>query len=379
MSNKLRAAVTALLQSDRFYAELLFDLVRIDDPTCKSMGVGLRGRETVLVYNSALLEQWSPNDIAKVVKHEVLHLILGHIGRIGAQNGPHHIGNIAADLVVNPMIEGMPKKLKFANEDGTFTDGDTVHLDALKKQFPGILPGKTFEWYYDMLMEGAEKVPGNMQTADDHDVGDGQPSESDKRFWREKIQGAAERAKRAGQEPTGALREVLNEYLDTSVDWRTALRQFPQDAERHDTTRTRKKRNRRYGFINPGVRIERKCKLAVGFDLSGSITDEIKDKFSKELAQIAPFAEITVLFFDTQVTAETPFEETDFSWKVPGGGGTSFAPVFNRACELEVDGLIMLTDGEAFDKYDDPGFPVLWGILSGYRFKETFGTHVEVK
>jgi len=38
-----------------------------------------------------------------------------------------------------------------------------------------------------------------------------------------------------------------------------------------------------------------------------------------------------------------------------------------------------LTDGEAFDQYSDPGFPVLWGILSGYTFKETFGTHVEVK
>jgi predicted metal-dependent peptidase len=379
MSNKLRAAVTALLQSDRFYAELLFDLVRIDDPKCKSMGVGLRGRETVLVYNSALLEQWTPDEIVKVVKHEVLHLILGHIGRIGAQNGPHHIGNIAADLVVNQMVAGMPKKLKFAGEDGTYVEGETVTLENLKNQFPDLQPGKTFEWYYDMIMEGAEKVPGNMQTADDHDVGDGNPSESDKRFWREKIAGAAERAKRAGQEPTGALREVLNEYLDTSVDWRTALRQFPQDAERHNTTRTRKKRNRRYGFVNPGVRIERKCKLAVGFDLSGSITDEIKDKFSKELAQIAPFAEITVLFFDTQVTAEAVFDENDFSWRVPGGGGTSFAPVIDRALELEVDGLIMLTDGEAFDQYADPGFPVLWGLLEGYTFRETFGQHVVVK
>jgi predicted metal-dependent peptidase len=343
------------------------------------MGVGLRGRETVLVYNSALLEQWSSDDIVKVVKHEVLHLILGHIGRIGATGGPHHIGNIAADLVVNQMVVGMPRKLKFANEDGTFIDGDTIHLDALIGQFPNLQPNKTFEWYYDMIMEGAERVPDNMQTADDHDVGDGNPSESDKRFWREKIAGAAERAKRAGQEPTGSLREVLNEYLDTSVDWRTALRQFPQDAERHDTTRTRKKRNRRYGFVNPGVRIERKCKLAVGFDLSGSITDEIKDKFSKELAQIAPFAEITVLFFDSQVTAESVFDENDFSWEVPGGGGTSFAPVIDRALELEVDGLIMLTDGEAFDTYSDPGFPVLWGLLDGYPFKETFGQHVVVK
>jgi predicted metal-dependent peptidase len=375
MSHKLRAAVTTLLVSDRFYAELLFDLVRVDDPTCKSMGVGMRGNEAMLVYNSRLLEEWAPDVIVKVIKHEVLHVILGHIGRIGTQNGPHHIGNIAADLVVNQMISEMPKKLKFANADGTFVEGETITLESMSKQFPSLLPDKTFEWYYDMIMEGAEKVPEGMQTVDDHAVGEA----VSKRFWRDKIAGAADRAKRAGQAPSGALREILNEYLDTSVDWRTALRQFPQDAERCDTTRTRKKRNRRYGFVNPGVRIERKCKLAIGFDLSGSITDEIKDKFSKELAQIAPFAEITVLFFDERVTAEVKYDETDFSWRVPGGAGTNFAPVFDRARELEVDGVVMLTDGEAFDRYEDPGVPVLWGILSGYPFKETFGQHVEVK
>lgn len=379
MVSKLRAAVTSLLDQDRFYAELLFDLVRVDDPTCKSMGVGLRGREATLVYNSALLEHWTNDEVVKVVKHEVLHLILGHIGRIGATGGPHHIGNVAADLVVNQMIQGMPTKLKFWNPETQSTfEGETISLENMKKQFPDLLPGKTFEWYYNMIMENAEKAE-SYATADDHDVGDGTPSESDKRYWREKIAGAAQRAKAAGQEPSGALRDILREFLDTDVDWRTALRQFPQDAERTNTIRTRKKKNRRYGFLYPGAKIERKCKLAVGYDLSGSITDDIKDKFTKELAVIASYAEITVLFFDTSVTAETVFDENDFTWRVNGGGGTSFSPVLTRALELQVDGIVFLTDGEAFDTYEDPGIPVLWGILEGYVFKETFGQHVVIK
>jgi len=379
MSNKLRTAVTSLLSQDRFYAELLFDLVRVDDPACKSMGVGLRGREATLVYNSALLEHWTNDEVVKVVKHEVLHLILGHIGRIGSTGGPHHIGNVAADLVVNQMIQGMPKKLKFWNPETQDTmEGETISLENMKKQFPDLLPNMTFEWYYNMIMANAERAEG-YSTADDHDVGDAEPSESDKRYWREKIAGAAQRAAAAGQAPTGALRDVLREFLDTDVDWRTALRQFPQDAERVSVLRTRKKKNRRYGFLYPGAKIERKCKLAVGYDLSGSITDDIKDKFTKELALISQNAEITVLFFDSSVTAEVVFDENDFTWRVPGGGGTSFAPVLKRALELQVDGVVFLTDGEAFDTYSDPGIPVLWGILAGYPFKETFGQHVIIK
>ena len=61
MSNELRRAVTALVgtkSGDRFFAELLFDMVRMPDLTCKSMGVGIRGLDTVLVYNPNLLIRW---------------------------------------------------------------------------------------------------------------------------------------------------------------------------------------------------------------------------------------------------------------------------------------------------------------------------------
>jgi len=382
MSNDLRRAIATLVggkKGDRFFAEILFDMVRIPDLTCTSMGVGIRGTETILVYNPLLLEKWTDAEIVGVLKHEIGHIVCDHIARIAAC-GNHEIGNVAADLVVNQMVGSVPKKLVFF-KGGKFVEGETVTLENMKKQFPDLLPDKHFEWYFDMIMKDAPKAE-DFQTADDHShmQGDGEVSPSTaRRIWREKVQAAAERAKRAGDGPQGAMRDVLSEFLDQSVDWRTALRQFPQDAERTDTTRTRKKRNRRYGFLYPGAKIERKCKLAVGFDLSGSISDTIKNTFTKELTEIAAYAELYVLFFDSTVTAEKTFEEADFSWKVPGGGGTCFQPVFDRAEEMGVDGLIMLTDGEGFDKITEPSFPVLWGILEGYAFNQAFGQHVVVK
>lgn len=382
MSNDLRRAIATLVggkKGDRFFAEILFDMVRIPDLTCTSMGVGIRGTETILVYNPLLLEKWTDAEIVGVLKHEIGHIVCDHIARIAAC-GNHEIGNVAADLVVNQMVGSVPKKLVFF-KGGKFVEGETVTLENMKKQFPDLLPDKHFEWYFDMIMKDAPKAE-DFQTADDHShmQGDGEVSPSTaRRIWREKVQAAAERAKRAGDGPQGAMRDVLSEFLDQSVDWRTALRQFPQDAERTDTTRTRKKRNRRYGFLYPGAKIERKCKLAVGFDLSGSISDTIKNTFTKELTEIAAYAELYVLFFDSTVTAEKTFEEADFSWKVPGGGGTCFQPVFDRAEEMGVDGLIMLTDGEGFDKITEPSFPVLWGILEGYAFNQAFGQHMVVK
>lgn len=382
MSDKLRKAVTALIGGsggDRMFAELLFDMVRIPDTTCQSMGVGLRGRQATLIYNPDLLDKWSDATIVSVLKHEVLHIILRHHGRIGNRN--HQLGNIAADLVVNQMVKDIPDTLTFF-KDGKFEDHPTVSIEGVRKEIPGLLENMTFEYYYEQLAQLNKDALNGMETADDHSMmgtEDGVSEAQADRIWREKIGQAVDRATRAGDGPKGALRDIVSEFLDTSTDWKTALRQFPQDAERTDTSRTRKKRNRRYGLLYPGVKIERKCKLAVGFDLSGSITDDIKDKFTKELAEIAPYAEITVLFFDTTVTEEKEFEETDFHYKVPGGGGTLFAPVFERAKELQVDGLVMLTDGENFDKIEDPGFPTLWGILSGYTFNQSFGTYVEVK
>tara|TARA_R110000868_G_scaffold44306_3_gene148121 strand:+ start:268 stop:1425 length:1158 start_codon:yes stop_codon:yes gene_type:complete len=385
MSDKLRKAVTSLIggnRGDRFFAELLFDMPRVADPTCLSMGVGIRGRQPFLVYNPALLELWSDEDVVKVLKHEVLHVLWGHMGRIGT-TGQHQIGNIAADLVVNQMIEGMPKELMFY-KDGKFEKGQAVHIDTMMRDRPelGLEPNKHFEWYFEKLYQHAEKM-GHYQTVDDHGIpGDETGTlnpESANRIWKEKLGQAADRAQRAGDAPQGALRDVLREFLDTAVDWKTALRNFPQDAERTDKSRTRKKRNRRYGFLYAGTKVERKCKLAVGFDLSGSITDEIKDTFAKELTVIAPYAELEILFFDSSVTAQATFDEADFTWKVPGGGGTCFQPVFDRAAELGVDGLIMLTDGENFDTLEEPAFSVLWGILDGYTFKQPFGQHVVVK
>lgn len=49
----------------------------------------------------------------------------------------------------------------------------------------------------------------------------------------------------------------------------------------------------------------------------------------------------------------------------PGGGGTSFVPVFDHVHELPtgVDALVYLTDGYGTFPHKEPEYPVLWGSI----------------
>jgi predicted metal-dependent peptidase len=60
---------------------------------------------------------------------------------------------------------------------------------------------------------------------------------------------------------------------------------------------------------------------------------------------------------------------------VPGRGGTSFVPVFEKIKEMNIkpDALVYLTDGYGTFP-SDPGYHVLWGSIAltpeGYPFGE---------
>ncbi len=47
--------------------------------------------------------------------------------------------------------------------------------------------------------------------------------------------------------------------------------------------------------------------------------------------------------------------------------------------ELGGDGVIWLTDGLLGDSIEEPAFPTIWGIISGYKAPYEWGTAVEIK
>lgn len=109
-------------------------------------------------------------------------------------------------------------------------------------------------------------------------------------------------------------------------------------------------------------------RVAVGVDVSGSISDDLLHRFAGEIAGIGrrTGAEIHLLVFDDGVRSECELpandlaralKETDFA----RGGGTSFVEVVDRAAALDPSILVILTDlygpfGPA------PRPPVIWCV-----------------
>jgi len=149
------------------------------------------------------------------------------------------------------------------------------------------------------------------------------------------------------------MREELRQMVSNQVDWKAILRQTIGLALSSTKTSTRKKRNRKYKFIHPGIKRKRQARVFCAVDGSGSVGNEDIELLFGELSGLAKRVDIDVGFFDTRID-----EESIFTWKRgtrvaptrPVCGGTDFnAPTefINKQVKGRYDLLVILTDGEA--------------------------------
>lgn len=377
-------ALVALLNQDRFYADLVMRLNRVYTTSIPTMAVSLRNGGTLLINPNF----WADNAEyhTHLLQHECLHLLLDHFGR-GKETGYTMLFNVAADLAINDMIEGFPNQMFV---DHKLTDLATVSNAKIK--YPAMEHNKSFEYYMEFLKqqsgeggkggeEDGEGGPGGMQTVDDHSGwGDENVTQEEaKAIVRDLVDKAVESCKNAGKQVPDAVRPYIESLYDSGIGWDDVLKSVPECAEVAYYESSRKRRNRRYGLDFPGEKVVRRCSIVVGFDVSGSITDEVVAKFAKVLDEIKMKADVRVIFFDHAIQQELDYEPGCLSGNLPGGGGTLFAPVFERAKELDADALIMLTDGMMADEFGRPTFPTFWGILEGFSCPVDWGTVVQVK
>jgi len=188
--------------------------------------------------------------------------------------------------------------------------------------------------------------------------------------WKVATAQAAMAAKSAGQMP-GALRRVVEEIINPKVDWKELLRRFLDQFAKDDYTW--KSPNRRHianGDYLPSLRSETMKEIIVAVDTSASISGDLIKAALAEIEGIsagAALAPIRVLYCDYVMQGEEEFGPYDRPIKLkrnfPGGGGTSFVPVFDYVAKKNLDPSLMvyITDLQcsAFPKVV-PEYPVLW-------------------
>lgn len=322
-----------------------------------------------------------------VIAHEILHCVFNHCnlgyamskrGKVSYPDGKHleydsQQMNVAMDLVINDaLIESgvgtMPKDGQHEPKVVTHKDSFTDSYRKIYKKQPqgsgggGDGPSGGFDQHL---------APGSADGTDPHTASQ-QRSDNE---WQTAVAQAAQAAKLQGKLP-GALERLLGEVLDPKVDWR----------EHIQALFARKIGSGSYDWRRPDRRLivqdmyapgrsgfGAEC-VVVAADTSGSIGQKELDLFFGEISGILEDIKpkrLYLIWCDAQIGRVDELHDAGDLSDVrkagaPGGGGTSFIPVFDwiEKQGLTPDALVYLTDGYGSFPYKSPNYPTIWGSIS---------------
>tara|TARA_B100000242_G_scaffold294119_1_gene274930 strand:+ start:12331 stop:13497 length:1167 start_codon:yes stop_codon:yes gene_type:complete len=319
-----------------------------------------------IFFNEEFLYSLSSKEQNALMLHEVLHMALLHVTR--RQNRDPHIWNIAADIVVNDLIE---RNTSFPLPQGAITDNR--FQDA------------SVEYIYEALLKSKKKYKlvindilqsQALENSDEEPKSSGLMSQEEadeiESFWRDKMEIlkiSSEHNLRNGKGslPAGIEQEILT-ILEPEVDWRHALWKYvgktPADFDDLDRR-----------FIYKGLYLEslltEAVEVSVCIDTSGSVSDELLMQFAGELKGILssyPNVKCSLFFADTDLAGPYEIDRIEQMPKAVGRGGTSFVPFFDYLKKNgEENNLlgnnklsIYFTDGYGDFPEQEPNNPTMW-------------------
>jgi len=138
----------------------------------------------------------------------------------------------------------------------------------------------------------------------------------------------------------------------------------------------------------PSIRKEKQLNIVIAIDTSGSTTGDIVKTFVSEVfAILNSFGgyKLRLIQCDYRIhedviyDVENQFKPDDF--KLKGGSGTDFCPVFDLIDEDEErpEAVLYLTDGYGSAPDKPPQYPVIWGVIEGGRQPAPWGQLIDVK
>lgn len=388
--NKLQQAIVSLLFSEPFYGHLISKMKISKSDKIPTAGVFITDKIN-MVYNENFFDSLEVIDIVKVLKHECGHILQEHITRakqIGVVNAElQKRFNLATDATinVNDLVTTVEKiggvTVKGLNDMMKKMLDEANAKDNGKRTFSPMEEGQIAEYYYNKINEFAEQnadiMPqgdGMGETMDDHSVWEQSEGseEMQKEVAKQAINQSVKDAGGIGSIP-GDIAAMVNEMNKSQVNWRQQLRQFYVATLKSTRMPTRKRRNRRYGILQPGNKKKPELHLALCVDTSGSVSDEELAMFWGEMQAISSLGvKITIIEADCTVQNVYDFEPK----KTPsfsGRGGTAYTPAIEKAIELKADGIIYCGDFDTADTPEDPRKPFLWVGVRNSPPPATFG------
>ena len=386
--DSLAKAGVQLLLKEPFYGHVMSVLVKKINNNISTLGLTFTADERIELQVNEVF--WSEMSVKSeyhysLLKHEILHFVFKHL--LMSDSYQHKtIFNVAADIVVNQLIrtDHLP--------DGALTLEYFPSLELLGDQ--------SVKYYYEKIMvlyrnnaskessepteskeceklkededwqrlkQILEKYPEVLKS---HNHWKPVLSDSQKQIYKNAIDTLVNQsAGKLTSEQLLSLHESLRKQIMLSasrnsamVNWRRVMRMFTNNSSKTYMKNSIRRASKRYGTV-PGNKIQKRNKILVAIDSSGSIMQAEYDVFFSELYHIYKTgAEIRVVECDTQIT-----NIYNYNGMLPevviGGGGTDFnAPLDYANTQWYPDAVIYFTDGGADIPQVVPRTSVLWVI-----------------
>jgi len=407
---------------------LMLDLVPIRDNRCDTAATD----GDKLYFDIDFLSRLSQEERVFVFGHEVWHCALTHLLR--GESRDKMLWNVAADLEVNQLLEsdGMvaPQMVLFPNlqnghksqfnfdsglsaeeyygllcQNGAPSDGDgsgdaqgkskrQSKSNPVQGQFDSHLSSGDFE--NAPVKAKSDKYGAKGQDADF--APSTFKSDKEKRDLAEKMRsaivGAAQNYERMRGDVPGAFKKLVQSLLEPKMPWRELLASFMSSAFSDKCTWSVPNRRFAYSGTYLPSHANDALRIAVGIDTSGSCAQDC-EKFLTELVGIAKSFctyELHLVQCDTEVKSyelyneENPLDPTSKAVEFQGFGGTRLHPIFEYldAQEIEVDALVIFTDGECerFTADEKYSIPTLWAFTGNPKDDHDnieFGTKLHIE
>jgi predicted metal-dependent peptidase len=389
-------ACSFLVLTYHFVHHILAMARKTETPDIQTIGVRVSSSGKIsLGYNAEFVSSLKDTELIYVLYHEALHVMFHHCThrRIMPDMG---LWNTCCDLAINELIPN-DKGLCTRPKEGCF-------VDELKKKDPRcktLENRQTAEYYYDFLSklnegkgkggkssdgEGSEdsEDKDSLDKPEDSQDNYGKPIDDHDGWGNHEI--ADEHVRQKVNEidkrelwgnVSSADKEMILAAQIIKINWRSKIKVWFGNHTWQDRMPTRKKPNRRTGYMHPGYKKSYRDKYLVVADTSGSICEKWLGQWVGVLNQLVEHIPLDFMQCDCEIqTQPRPYDRRKLSIEFSGRGGTDFQPIFNLATERHYKGLMVLTDGCA-DKPTEPrGMHVLWVMPEGMTPPVEWGDRV---
>lgn len=346
-----------------------------DDPIKKSLITTAATDGKRIYYNVDFFKNLNKGNIVFVVAHEVLHIILDHIFRMGKRNP--NIWNAAVDYIVNYIL--VKNKIGIIPSDVLFSEKYSDAYSAEELYEILYQEKEKYENYvFDIHLSNEENVEKDQEkgntnrkrkTVSVSEILGKKLTEEEIEKIRSEIQATildvCYTQNSAGSLPLG-IERIIKKLIEPKINWREAIKNFAHSSVKYDFE-FRKPSHQSWvqNVIIPSMNHGIKIDAHVFIDASGSISEDVLCDFLSEVRNIMNSFDsfsLTIASFDTKVynaktfTNENENEINDY--KVLGGGGTDFNCIFSYLKEKNIQPkvLIIFTDGLPFNGWGDPEY-----------------------